>query len=89
MGGDTVSRPNSGASSQDNGDPLDHGTAHFEDALDFCRKVGYRPELAWTCCDYADALVVGEPRFYRGRATLPDPPCQGRVLGRLIPVCFL
>ena len=30
--------------------------AHFDDALDFCRKAGYRPELAWTCCDYADAL---------------------------------
>ena len=31
-------------------------TAHFEDALAFCRKAGYRPELAWTCCDYADTL---------------------------------
>ena len=20
-------------------------------------KAGYRPELAWTCCDYADALL--------------------------------
>ena len=30
---------------------------HFEDALAFCRKAGYRPELAWTCCDYADALL--------------------------------
>ncbi len=30
--------------------------AHFEDALVFCRKAGYRPELAWSCCDYADAL---------------------------------
>ena len=28
----------------------------FEDALAFCRKAGYRPELAWTCRDYADAL---------------------------------
>ena len=31
---------------------------HFEEALTFCRKAGYRPELAWTCCDYADALLV-------------------------------
>ena len=31
--------------------------AHFEDALAFCRKAGYRPELAWTCCDYAEALL--------------------------------
>ena len=31
----------------------DKAAAHFEDALTLCRK-GYRPELAWTCCDYAD-----------------------------------
>ncbi len=30
---------------------------HFDDALTFCRKAGYRPELAWTCCDYADTLL--------------------------------
>ena len=30
---------------------------HFEDALGFCRKAGYRTELAWTCCDYADLLL--------------------------------
>ena len=35
---------------------LDQATAHFEDTLAFCRKAGYRPELAWTCCDYADTL---------------------------------
>ena len=35
---------------------LDQATGHFEDALAFCRKAGYRPELAWTCCDYADTL---------------------------------
>jgi predicted ATPase len=34
---------------------LDQAAPHFEDALSFCRK-GYRPELAWTCCDYADLL---------------------------------
>ena len=31
--------------------------AHFEDALAFCRRAGYRPELAWTCCDLSDALT--------------------------------
>jgi len=36
---------------------LDEAMAHFEDALAFCRKAGYRPELAWTCCDYADVLL--------------------------------
>ena len=35
---------------------LEDAMSHFEDALAFCRKAGYRPELAWTCCDYADAL---------------------------------
>ena len=33
---------------------LDQAAAHFEDALAFCRQASYRPELAWTCCDYAD-----------------------------------
>ena len=36
---------------------LHQATAHFEDSLAFCRKAGYRPELAWTCCDYADMLL--------------------------------
>ena len=43
----------------------DQAVAHFEDALAFCRKAGYRPELAWSCCDYSDALreraEPGEP----------------------------
>ena len=36
---------------------MDQSAAHFEDAMTFCRRAGYRPELAWTCCDYADALL--------------------------------
>ncbi len=32
---------------------------HFEDALAFCRQAGFRPELAWTGCDYADLLMAG------------------------------
>ena len=35
----------------------DQAADHFEDALAFCRKAGYRPQLAWACCDYADALL--------------------------------
>ncbi len=35
---------------------LDQAIAHFEDTMAFCRK-GFRPELAWTCCDYADTLL--------------------------------
>jgi len=35
---------------------VDQAATHFEDSLTFCRNAGYRPELAWTCCDYADTL---------------------------------
>jgi DNA-binding CsgD family transcriptional regulator len=35
---------------------LDLAISCFEDALTLCRN-GYRPELAWTCHDYADALL--------------------------------
>ena len=34
----------------------DKAAPHLEDALAFCRKAGYRPELAWSLCDYADML---------------------------------
>ncbi len=36
---------------------LEQAADHFEAALTLCRKAGYRPELAWTCCDYADTLL--------------------------------
>ena len=36
---------------------LDQAAEHLEDALAFCRMAGCRPELAWTCCDYADTLL--------------------------------
>ena len=36
---------------------LEQAVDHFEVALDLCQKMGYRPELAWTCCDYADCLL--------------------------------
>ncbi len=34
--------------------------SHFEQALARCRKAGYRPQLAWSCCDYADTLLQRE-----------------------------
>ena len=37
---------------------LDQAMNHFEDALAFCREAGYRPDLAWTCFDYADTLLA-------------------------------
>jgi len=36
---------------------LDEATAHFEVALAFSRRAGYRPEYAWTCSDYAEVLL--------------------------------
>jgi tetratricopeptide (TPR) repeat protein len=48
---------------------LDQAAAHFEDSLAFCRKAGYRPELAWTCCDYADTLLQRSEPGDREKAT--------------------
>ena len=39
---------------------------HFDDSLSLCRRSGRQPELAWTCCDYADML--------RDRAAEGDRP---------------
>ena len=35
----------------------DQAATHFEDALSFCQKGGYRPELAWAYHDYAKTLM--------------------------------
>ena len=32
---------------------MENAATHFEDSLAFCRRAGARPELAWTCHDYA------------------------------------
>ena len=47
---------------------LDLAVAHFEDSLGFCRKAGYRPNLAWTCHDYAHALLQRNKPGDRGNA---------------------
>ena len=47
---------------------LDQAMSHFEDSLAFCRKAGYRPELAWTCCDYADTLLQRNGEGDRAKA---------------------
>ena len=36
---------------------LDQAAAHFEDALTFCHKAGYRPELAWSAYEYTLCLL--------------------------------
>jgi len=47
---------------------MDRAMVHFEDAMTFRRKAGYRPELAWTCCDYADTLRERDGEGDRAKA---------------------
>ncbi len=73
---------------------LDLAAQHFEDALTFCRKAGYRPELACSCCDYADCLLQrNEPGDHEKAMSLLDEslaitselgmrPLMERVLSR-------
>jgi DNA-binding CsgD family transcriptional regulator len=44
-------------------------TCHFENALTFCRRARYRPELAWTCFDYARLLLESGGRDDRQKAS--------------------
>jgi ATP/maltotriose-dependent transcriptional regulator MalT len=62
---------------------LDQAMAHFEDALAFCHKAGYRPELAWTCCDYADVLLQrnGPGEWARAISLLTESLGISRELG--------
>ncbi len=48
---------------------LDEAVTYFDDALTFCRKAGFRPELAWTCCDSADTLLQRNESGDREKAT--------------------
>ena len=73
---------------------LDQAVDHFEDSLAFNRRAGYRPDLAWTCCDYADVLLQRNNEGDRAKAmTLLDEslaisnelgmrPLMERVLSR-------
>ena len=56
-----------GLLSQTMGNP-DQAATHFEDALALCREGGYGPELAWTCCDYADCLDQHDGHEDRAKA---------------------
>ncbi|MFQ6026479.1 MAG: tetratricopeptide repeat protein, partial [Dehalococcoidia bacterium] len=47
---------------------IDQAAEHSEDALAFCRKAGYRTELAWACCDDADTLLQRDNPGDRERA---------------------
>jgi tetratricopeptide (TPR) repeat protein len=61
----------------------ERAVAHFEDALAFTRKAGYRAELAWTCCDYADLLRArnGPGDGERAAALLEEGLVIARDLG--------
>ena len=48
---------------------LEQATAHFEEGLTISRNAGSRPELAWTCCDYADLLLDRNSAADRAKAT--------------------
>ena len=72
----------------------DQAASHFDEALTFCRRTGCRPELAWSCCDYADMLRERDGEGDRAKAfTLLDEflaisselgmrPLMERVLSR-------
>ena len=47
----------------------EQANTHFENSLLFCREQGLNPELAWTCCDYADALLQRNEPGDREKAT--------------------
>jgi len=83
----------SGLLSETKGD-RNQAVAHFEYSLNFCRRAGARPELAWTCCDYADTLLQrNEPGDREKAMSLSDEslaisselgmrPLMERVLSR-------
>ena len=48
---------------------LDAAQTHFEDALAFCRDAGYRVDLAWSLCDYADMLLERDDDGDKSKAT--------------------
>jgi tetratricopeptide (TPR) repeat protein len=61
----------------------DTAVAHFEHALVFCERAGYRPEYAWTAADYAEALLGRASPGDRERALALEETAVGiaRELG--------
>jgi tetratricopeptide (TPR) repeat protein len=56
---------------------LDAAAAHFTDGLAFCARAGYRPQYAWTACDFAELLVRRAAEGDRAKAEA----LQGEALG--------
>ena len=50
-------------------DQLDKAAEHLDDALIQYRELGFRPKVAWTCCDYADVLLERDGEGDRNNAT--------------------
>ena len=52
---------------------LELAATHFEEALAFCRNAACRPELAWTCCNYAELKLhhPSPPERMSGTRTAP------------------
>ena len=50
-------------------DQVDRALMHYEEGLAFCDRAGYRPEYAWTACDYADALLTRNHPADKAKAT--------------------
>ncbi len=75
-------------------DRIETAVNHFQDALAFCNRAGYRAEYAWTASDYAEALLqhaAGDDREKAARLQeeslviareLGMPPLIERVLAR-------
>ena len=47
---------------------LEQSIVHFEQGLTNSRNPVFRPELAWTCCDYADTLLQRDSPGDRAKA---------------------
>ena len=62
---------------------FDDASSHFEDALDFSRKAGYRSDLADACCDYAHTLRErdGDGDREKAKALLEESLSIARDLG--------
>jgi DNA-binding CsgD family transcriptional regulator/tetratricopeptide (TPR) repeat protein len=56
-----------GLTARTTGDP-DRAVDHFEDTLEFCRAAGYKPEVAVSCFDYAETLLVRNGRGDHAKA---------------------
>ena len=56
---------------------------HFEDALAFCRRAEFRPQLGWTCHDYAETMLDSDGPVDHGKALslLDDGLAIARELG--------